>query len=296
MSIAPKILIAAAFLMLVQSLPAQPEPQDEAALRAWFQSLPAERRARLMHRQRVYNRMPPQRKLEVLDAARAGKPILTEQERETMRRVREMRGPERMRLLALSHELRLLRRMHGPEVEAALQLEGPERAQRIRELLRRHRAREYVRQLPDEQRQRLQSLPAPERNREMTRQFVQESRERREALIESFPQISELRARAREGDEAARTELRRALGDIRTLDMMLQRLQPQARERVHLADLSIEEAFETLRQELRRQAMREARERPHRQGPRGPNPQGPRHEDNLRPGDERRPKGNRQGR
>jgi hypothetical protein len=198
-----------------------------------------------------------------------------------------------MRLLALSHELRLLRRLHGPEVEAAMQLEGPERAQRMRELLRRHRAREYMRHLPEEQRQRLQSLPAPERNREMTRQYMQEIRERREALLESFPQISELRARARDGDEDARAELRRAMGDIRTLDMMLQRLQPRARERVQLAELTIEEAFEALRHELRRQAMREARERPHRRGPPGPNQEGRRHEDNIRPSEERRPKGSR---
>jgi hypothetical protein len=282
-----RFALCATFLLLLltpASLFAQEAPRDEAALREWFESLPPERRNRLRHRQRVFKRLSKERQSEVLASARSGKPIFSAEENANLEKLRLMGDLQRLRLFTLANELQQLRRNPDPRVEKAL------RERNTRELymrLRERRARAFRETLPAEKRDELAKSPQPQRA--LMRLYDQETAARRERLIEMFPGIKETRDKARAGDAKARAELRRNLADLWTLDMMLQRLHPQARERVlgELANRPVEDAGRQLRDELRKQWQRDRRERPP-----GRERPGRRHDGAVRPGEDR-PRGPR---
>jgi hypothetical protein len=266
---------------------AQEAHRDEAALREWFESLPPERRNRLRHRQRVFKRLSKERQGEVLEAAKSDKPIFSAEENANLEKLRLMGDLQRLRLFTLANELQQLRRNPDPRVEKAL------RERNTRELyvrLRERRAHAFRITLPAEKRAELDKLPPQQRMRALMRLYDQETAARRERLIEMFPGIKETRDKARAGDAKARAELRRNLADLWTLDMMLQRLHPQARERVlgELANRPVDDAGRLLRDELRKQWQRDRRERPP-----GRERPGRRRDGAVRPGEDR-PRGPRE--
>lgn len=251
-------------LIAVMALPllAQEVPGDEAGLRQWYQSLPKEQKERLRHRQRVFKRLDKDRQQQAMADAKAGKPILTPAEHENLEQLRTMGYLQRVRLLTLASELQMLKRTGGPEFKRAMELEGAEQVKALHQMLVRRRALAFLRTLPDSEQQRLAGLPPMERQREAMKLYEEHNRARRAALEEAFPHVRDLKQKARAGDQQAREELRRVMADVWTLDMMLQRLNAEARERVmgQLPNLSIEKAADLLRKELKEQWQNEMRE------------------------------------
>lgn len=257
MRLLPLILVA---LLAVPAL-AQDNANDEAALRAWHNSLTKEQRDRLKHRQRVFKRMDKERQRDALESAKAGKPVLSQEERESLEQLRTMGYLKRARLFTLANELQVLRRTAGPEFKRAMELTGDERVRELHQLLERRRAMAFLRTLPESEQQRISALPPAQRFREAMQLYERENRARRQKLEQAFPHVAELREKART-DEGARTELRRVMADLWTLDMMLQRLLPQTRERVlaQLPNLDIDKAADLLRKELQAQWQAEVRQ------------------------------------
>lgn len=292
MRLLPILLIA----LLALPLLAQEVPTDEAGLRQWYQSLPKEQKERLRHRQRVFKRLDKDRQQQAMADAKAGKPILTTAERENLEQLRTMGYLQRARLMTLANELQMLKRTGGPEFKRAMDLEGAERVKALHQMLVRRRALAFLRTLPDTEQQRLAGLPPMERQREAMKLYEEHNRKRRAALEEAFPHVKELKQKARAGDQQAREELRRVMADVWTLDMMLQRLNTEARDRVmaQLPNLSIEKAADLLRKELKEQWQNEMRE--HKRNNK-PQPRdggfGPANR-NGTPGEDRKRKGSRE--
>lgn len=239
---------------------------DEAELRAWHQNLSKEQREQLKHRQRVFKRMDKDSQKQALENAGAGRPILSAAERESLEQLRTMGYLKRARLFTLANELQVLRRTGGPEFKRAMEMQGDDRVRELHMLLQRRRAMAFLRTLPESEQQKLNALPPGQRLREAMQLYERENRARRDRLERAFPHVAELREKAR-SDEAARTELRRVMADLWTLDMMLQRLLPDARDRVlaQLPNLDIDKSAELLRKEL--QAQWQAEMRQHKRNP-----------------------------
>ncbi len=221
------------------------------------------------------------------EAAKDGRPIFTPEQRRHLESLRTMNKLQRLRLTTLAGELQQLRRTRGEAVRRLLEKEGPERVRELHRMIRMRRAMEFRRSLTPEQQVELDGLPERERVQRLLKMYEEETSSRRERLEQAFPAVGETRRRARAGDADAREELKRQLADLWTLDLMLQRLDAEAREKVfpELAKLSIEDAGDLLRTELRKQWQRDGRER-RRNGPphRGPDrPRGP----DRRPDDRR---------
>ncbi len=272
-------LLALAAVVCAAGLGAQAATDEPAALRGWYNELPAEQKRQLRHRMRVFKRMSPEQQQAAREAARAGKPIFTAEQRANIERLRAMNRLERLRLFTLAHELQQLRRGPNERARRLLEGEGPDRVRELHRMLRMRRAQEFGRSLPPEKQRELNALPERERIPALQRMYEQDTRERRRRLEQAFPAIEANRRLAREGDTEARALLRRQLADLWTLDLMLQRLRPQAREKAlaKLSSLSIEQAGEMLHNELRRQWQREMPPRgPGRDGPPRPRERHPR--------------------
>jgi hypothetical protein len=260
-------------LLAPAALQAQDAPAERAELRQWYDSLTPERKKELRHRARVYKRMGKEQQERARESAQQGKPIFTPEQRRHLESLRTMNKLQRLRLFTLANELQQLRRMRGEAVRKLLEKDGPERARELHRMIRMRRAQEFRRTLSPEQQEELNGLPDRERIQRLLRLYDEETKSRRERLEQAFPAVGETRRRARAGDADAREELKRQLADLWTLDLMLQRLDTEARERVfpELGKVSIEKAGELLRTELRKQWQRDGRER-RRNGPphRGP--------------------------
>ena len=254
--------------------------QDRAAeLREWFNELPESRKTELKNRLRALKRLPKERQQQVLKAAKEGRPVLTDQQRQNIRKLGKMDYLERVRLYTTAAELQMLRRMRGKDFEDAMQLEGHERLKKLRELMHEQRAMQFMRNLPDEAREALRGMTVEERRKAMRKMFKEESERRMEALESFHPRIAELREAASNGDKDAKRQLRRTIADLRTLDMLLQRLKPETRESVMntIRDLTIEQAADEVRKALHKQWQNEMRS-----GTRGRKP-GPDGRGSMRP-------------
>jgi hypothetical protein len=279
-------------LLAPVALPAQDAPADGAELRQWYDSLTPERKKELRHRARVYKRMGKEQQEKAREAAKEGKPIFTPEQRTHLESLRTMNKLQRLRLFTLANELQHLRRQRGEAVRKLLDKDGPERVRELHRMIRMRRAQEFRRTLSPEQQKELDGLSDRERIQRLLKLYEEETKSRRERLEQAFPAVGETRRRARAGDADAREELKRQLADLWTLDLMLQRLDAETRERMfpELAKVSIEDAGDLLRTELRKQWQRDGRERrrngpPHRGADRRPDdrPRGP----DRRPDDRR---------
>lgn len=241
----------------------------EAELREWFNNLPESRQTELKNRLRALKRLPKERQAELVKAAKEGRPVLTDAQRENIRKLGKMDYLERVRLYTTAAELQVLRRTRGKDFDDAMQLEGHERVKALREMLFEQRAAQFRRNLTDEQQMALAGMTPAERMKAMRQWFKEESERRMEALEGFHPRIAELRTAAAGGDKDARRQLKRTIADLRTLDMLLQRLEPEARESVmsKISQLTIEQAADEVRKALQAQWQNEMRNRPNR-GPR----------------------------
>ncbi|MBZ0136070.1 MAG: hypothetical protein K8I27_06835 [Planctomycetes bacterium] len=255
-------------LALLFAVPAFAQTR-ETELRDWFNKLPESRQNELKNRLRALKRLPKERQAEVLKAAREGRPVLTDAQRDNIRKLGKMDYLERVRLYTTAAELQVLRRTRGKEFDDAMQLEGHERVKALREMLHEQRMMHHMRNMPDEQREALRGMSPVERQKAMRQWFKEDSERRMEALEGFHPRIAELRQAAADGDKDAKRQLRRTIADLRTLDMLLQRLEPEARESVmsKISELTIEQAADEVRRALQKQWQNEMRNRPNR-GPR----------------------------
>lgn len=246
---------------------AQPAPATDARaqeLQAWFEGLTPQRKELLKRRLKALRRLPKDKQADLLKAAREGRPLLSEAQRANLRRLKDMPYLERVRLYTLARELEMLRKNAPVAFKRAL--ESPERERALGEMLLMQRAQML---LTPEERASLPNMKGPERMRLLRERYEQNGRESLEELAFLEPRLADLRKAAAGGDDDARRELRRAVSDLATLNMLLQRLDKERRERVMAElkelglDRAMEKAVDAVRKELRAQ-WNEAEKRPPR--------------------------------
>lgn len=240
---------------------AQPTAREKE-LREWYNGLGKNRQDELKRRFKAFKQLPRERQQQIMKLAKEGKPILTDQQRENLKKLKKLSYLERVRLYTTAAELSALRRMRSAEFEAAIKLDAPERQAKLHELLKEQRRNMFMRTLPDEQRRRIMRTPLDERDDAIDRLYRQEAKERIEKLAEYYPRLAELREAAERGDKEARHELRSLFADLRTLDQLMQRLTPERREEVtaELKDLSMDQAADKVRKALQDQWQRERKQ------------------------------------
>src|SRR5690606_26929855 len=140
--------------------------------------------------------------------------------------------------------------------KAAMESERP--AVELQKLLLEQRVQMHLRSLTPAERAEFARL-TPEQRRE---RMQTEHKQRLEELQGFYPRFAELREAAAKGDKEARKELRQALADLRTLDQLLQRLEPVKRKEMlaELRDLSIDEAADKVRRALQDQWQKERKQ------------------------------------
>lgn len=263
------ILIALALVLSLSVTPAAAQQSDpakaasdsrEAALRDWFNGLGKARQEELKKRFRAFKHLPKERQQQILKAVKEGKPILTEQQRENLKKLKKLDYLERVRLYTVAAELQALRRGRPAEFKAAMESERP--AVELQKLLLEQRVQMHLRSLTPAERAEFARL-TPEQRRE---RMQTEHKQRLEELQGFYPRFAELREAAAKGDKEARKELRQAVADLRTLDQLLQRLEPAKRKEMlaELRDLSIDEAADKVRRALQDQWQKE-RKQPNRE-------------------------------
>lgn len=259
------ILIALALVLSLSVMPAAAQQSDpakaasdsrEASLRDWFNGLGKARQEELKKRFRAFKHLPKERQQQILKAVKEGKPILTEQQRENLKKLKKLDYLERVRLYTLAAELQALRRGRPAEFKAAMESECP--AVELQKLLLEQRVQMHLRSLTPAERAEFARL-TPEQRRE---RMQTEHKQRLEELQGFYPRFAELREAAAKGDKEARKELRQALADLRTLDQLLQRLEPAKRKEMlaELRDLSIDEAADKVRRALQDQWQKERKQ------------------------------------
>ena len=107
-------------LALVFALPAFAQNAEgrEAELRQWFNNLPESRKTELKKRLRALKRLPKDRQAALIKAAKEGRNVLTEQQRENIRKLGKMDYLQRVRLYTTAAELNVLRRTRGKDPSA----------------------------------------------------------------------------------------------------------------------------------------------------------------------------------
>lgn len=230
-----------------------------AELRQWFESQTPQRQELLKRRLRAIKRLPKDTQAALIRNVADGKAMLTEKQRENLEQVRRMPYLQRVRLYTVSRELDMLRRANPAAFKRAN--ERPDRARALSEMLLVHRAQMA---LTPAEREQIKGLKPDERMRFMRDKLAQNGRERMERITFLEPRIADLRKAAAAGDEAARNELREAMADLGTLDMLLQRLTPDRQQKVmeELRGLGLEKAVETVRKELKNQWSEQEKKRP----------------------------------
>ncbi|MCA8937389.1 MAG: hypothetical protein KDB68_14415 [Planctomycetes bacterium] len=236
----------------------------EAQLREWFNALPKHRQEELKQRLKTLKRLPKERREEMLQAAKEGRPILSDEQRKNLQKLRKLSYLERIRLYTTAAEIDALRR--GPrarEFEQAMKLEGPERMRELRGMMFEQRQMMFVRSLPADKRREIMNLPENERRQAVRKLFEEEGRTRLQQLEGFYPRLAELKEAAQGGDKEARKSLRQMYADLRTLDLLIQRLAPEKREQImtELRDLSMEDAANAVRKALQDQWQAERKGR-----------------------------------
>lgn len=236
----------------------------EAELREWFNSKPKHWQETFKHRLKMLKRLPKESREQMLQNAKDGKPILTPEQRRNLQRLRKMGYLQRIRLYTAAAEMQALRR--GPrsdEFRQAMELEGNERTRKLHELMIEQRQGMFIRSLPVEKRQEIMRMPPDQRRQAVRKIFEEESKARLEQLEGFYPKIAELKEAAKKGDKDARKDLRRMLADLRTLDMLVQRLSPDKREQVmeEIRELNMEDGADQVRKALKDQ-WQDERKRP----------------------------------
>jgi hypothetical protein len=274
-------LVAAMAIPVAAESPTVPRDGDAG----WFEGLGKNRQEELKKRYRVFKRLPKDKQEAVLKAGKEGKPILSEEQRKNLQKLRKLSHLQRVRLYTLAAELNAARMMRPEEFRRAM--ESDNRPEALRNLLADQRAQMFMRSLPPEKRRELMLKPEGERKEALRKLYQEESKARLAELEAIYPKVAELREAAKTDKEAKR-QLKQMVGDLQTLVLLLQRLEPERRKQVmsELRDLSMDAAANEIRKALKdqwqeetkrnREDRREGRIQPDRNG--------------LKPNDRRRPR------
>ncbi|MBE7490916.1 MAG: hypothetical protein HS108_03995 [Planctomycetes bacterium] len=278
------LLVLCASLRPVAAQTPPAEDARTAELRRWFDSLTPQRQELLKRRLKVLKRLPREAQTELLKNVAEGRPMLTDKQRENLEQVRKLPYLERVRLYTVSRELDMLRRANPAAFKRAN--ERPDRARALYEMLLIQRGQMA---LTPEERERAKTMRPEERMRLVRERLAEDGRERLERISFLDPRVADLRRAAAAGDETARAELRQAMADLGTLDMLLQRLSPERRQKTleELRGLGLEKAVELVRRELRSQWNEQERKRPDRERPLPDNGARPAERKGLLPKDDR---------
>ncbi|MCC6465927.1 MAG: hypothetical protein IT463_11355 [Planctomycetes bacterium] len=255
-------------------VPAEAEARS-AELRSWFEGLSPQRQELLKRRLKVLKRLGKEDQETLLKRAESGEPLLTEPQRQNLRKVKQLDYLQRVRLYTLMRDLEMLRKAEPARVREAMAMPAEQRNKTLGEMIQRHRQGMFLRSLPADQQAKLEKLPPEQRGAELRRLHQKQGKERMEQLSALHPRVAELRAAAAQGDAQARAELRQVVADLTTLDLLLQRLPQDRREKVlaNLKDVGIEKAAELVRKELRSYYSEQERRRnpdERGEGPRNP--------------------------
>jgi hypothetical protein len=254
------LLLIMCALALVASLaiPAGAQETATTADAAWFSELGRNRQQELKKRYHALKRLPKEKQEAILKAAKEGKPILSDEQRKNLGKLRKLGYLQRVRLYTLAAELKAARTMRPVEFKRAMESEN--RAEALRHLLADQRAFLFMRTLPPEKRDELQAMPPRERQEAIRALYEEESKARMAELEGIYPRLNELREAAKTDKEAKR-QFKQMLGDLKTLDLLLQRLEPERRRQVmtELRDLSMDEAANTIRKALKDQWQEETK-------------------------------------
>lgn len=268
------LLVAFSFTPALGQGEGTPDATEQAELTRWFESQSKPRQELLKRRLRALKTLPKHKRDEYLKAAREGRPVLNDAQRDNLAKLRKLSYLERVRLFTLASEIEQARRANGREFTEAEKLEGKERAQAIVRILQRQRAAMFLRNLSPEQHERLRNLPPEQRLEEARKLMAEQRRESLEALAEIHPRVAELKVAAESTDKEiraeARKELRQVMRELGTLDQLLQRLDNAQREEVMatLKEVGLEKGVEEVRKALRDQWTDSSRKR--RPGGEGP--------------------------
>jgi hypothetical protein len=150
-------------------------------------------------------------------------------------------------------------------------MESDNRAEALRDLLADQRAMLYLRSLPEAERAQFMGMKPDERRKALRAKYEEESEARLSELETYYPRMAELRAAA-ETDKEARKQLKQMKADLKTLDLLLQRLEPERRKQVmsELRDLSMDAAANEIRKALKDQWQEENKRNKEERDRRGP--------------------------
>jgi len=255
--------LALAFVLGVNPVDAQESDAAkpsarEAQLREWFNGLGKNRQEELKKRFRAFKHLPNERQQQILQAARDGKPILTDKQRENLKKLKKLSFLERVRLYTTAAELNAL--THGPRGKEAREAFEKGDKEVLRRMMMQQRMNMFSRNMLPEQKREFFSMTPEER----LKKIVEDRKTRIEELTGIYPRFAELREAAENGDKDARRELKHLVADLRTLDLLLQRLEPAKRAEImaELKDLSIDDAANQLRKALQDQWKEERKRNP----------------------------------
>lgn len=268
------LLLAPACLLLALSIvPAQGQADlpgnaaEQRELTRWFESQPKPRQELLKRRLRALKALPQHKRDEYIKAAGEGRPIMNETQRGNLAKLRKLSYLERVRLFTLSSEMEQARRVNTREFADAEALEGKDRAQAIVRILQRQRMNLFLRNLPPAEHERLKTLPPEQRLEEARKLMAEQRRESLEQLALMHPRVAELKIAAESADKdtrsEARKELRQIMRELGTLDVLLQRLDNNQREKVMatLKEVGLEKGVDEVRKALREQWTDPSRKR-----------------------------------
>ncbi|MCB9893049.1 MAG: hypothetical protein H6839_01210 [Planctomycetes bacterium] len=259
------ILAALALVLLLGVTPAGAQDSDaakpdarEAQLREWFNGLGKNRQEELKKRFRAFKHLPKERQQQILQAAKDGKPILTDKQRDNLKKLKKFSFLERVRLYTTAAELNAL--THGPRGKEAREAFEKGDQEALRRMMTQQRMSLFARNMTPEEKREFFAMTPEER----TRKIIEERKARLEELTGIYPRFAELREAAESGDKDARKELKHLVADLRTLDLLLQRLEPDKRAEMmaELKDLSLEDAANEIRKALQDQWKEEKRRNP----------------------------------
>lgn len=281
------MMICTLGLVAVLAIPAaaQEAPPSEDA--QWYAGLGKNRQEELKKRYRALKRLSKDKQQAILKAGKEGKPILSDDQRASLQKLRKLSHLQRVRLYTLAAELHAVRNFRPAEFKKAM--ESEDRAVALRDLLAEQRAMLYMRSLPDSERRELMALAPEARRKALRAKYEEESKTRLTELEANYPRIAELRVAA-ETDKEARKQLKQMKADLKTLDLLLQRLEPERRKQVmsELRDLSMDAAANEIRKALKDQWQQETkrnkeqREKDRREGRPLPERNGARPNENRR--------------
>ena len=284
------LLLIVCGLALFASLAIPAGAQDTAKSHdaTWFNELGKNRQQELKKRYHALKRLPKEKQEAILKAGKDGKPILSDEQRKNLQKLRKLTYLQRVRLYTLAAELKAARTMRPVEFKKAM--ESDNRPEALRNLLADQRAMMYMRNLPPEKREELQAMPPRDRMEAIRKLYEEESKARLAELEGIYPRVNELRVAAEGGDKEAKRQLRQMMGDLKTLDLLMQRLEPGKRSELmaELRDLSIDEAANEIRKALKDQwqaeikRSKEEREKDRKEGRTPPDRNGLRHAENRR--------------